>query len=93
MIVPVLSEAITVADPKVSRQSNYLMYTDFAPNLRAITVNIVVTVVGSPSGTLATMTIRKPLINTYNGGKPLATPIIKNIVPMQTASIVINLTT
>jgi hypothetical protein len=32
VIVPVLSDAITVALPNVSRHSNYLIYTFFAPN-------------------------------------------------------------
>ncbi len=48
MIVPVLSEAIKVADPKVSKHSNFFINTCLAANLLAITVNIVVTVVGNP---------------------------------------------
>lgn len=93
MIVPVLSEAITVADPKVSMHSNYLTYTYLAPSLLAITVKIVVTVVGNPSGTLAQITIMNPLMKTYNGFYPLATPIIKKITPITAAIFVINFTT
>ncbi len=46
-----------------------------------------------PSGTLATMTMINPLIKTYNGFYPLATPIIKNTKPITIANLVINLTT
>jgi len=92
-MVPVLSEAITVADPNVSMQSSFFMYTCLALNLLAMTVRIVVTVVGKPSGTFPKITIIKPLMKTVKIFYPLATPIMKKIIPMDTANPVINLTT
>jgi len=93
VIVPVLSEAIQVVEPKVSKQSSFLIYTDLAPSLLAMTVKIVVTVVGRPSGTFATITMMNPLIKVGNGGVPLDIPMMKKIVPIQIASLVMNITT
>jgi len=55
-MVPVLSEAMTVVDPSVSKLSNFLTYTYLLANLFATITKLLVTVAGSPYGTLAIIT-------------------------------------
>ena len=96
--VPVLSEAITVALPSVSKHSNCLMYTFLSPSLLAMIVRQEVTVAGRPCGTLATITMMNPLMNiarTFSWVKFARIrmiPITKKAMAMINANIAMNVT-
>lgn len=72
--VPVLSEAIRVVAPTLSIFSNFFKNTFFFAILLAIIVSSVVTVVGSPCGTFAIITIRKPVTKYRMTSCPLFIP-------------------
>lgn len=68
--VPVLSLAITVALPSVSKDSNFLTNTLFSPKRVAIIARVEVTVAGSPYGTLAIIIMINPSMKARIIGAP-----------------------
>ena len=74
MIVPVLSEQITVAHPNVSTDGNFLTSALFFTILDTPIANAIVTTAGNPSGTAATANVI-PDINISITGSPLSIPV------------------
>ena len=84
--VPVLSLHITVAAPRVSISSVRLIKTLCSASRCAVSVSTAATVVGRPSGTLATSTRMKALTIEKTMPSPRPRPMVRKVTPVTPAS-------
>ncbi len=85
VMVPVLSEQITVAAPRVSTACSRRTSARRRTIARAPSASVTVTTAGSPSGTMATASDR-PIISISTGSRPDHSPIAATAAPSRTAA-------